>query len=200
MYPFHFTFRQAFQSVREFWWNHVFIPPFTKSQAWIRWLSKEIWIRHEHLWKDGRRRNGSIQQFFLFVWKDEYGPRFLTCLLHAWEQMLSTRCRYKENLGVLLSGWHFKNPTDTVYSRLRVYLESSQIHMSFKNCFFLQLNSLEMTCESNAIMAGTLANGGTCPITGERVFRSEAVGNVCSLMSSCGMSIYSGQFAFNVGI
>jgi len=57
-----------------------------------------------------------------------------------------------------------------------------------------------MTCESNAVMAGTLANGGTCPITGERVFRSEAVGNVCSLMSSCGMSIYSGQFAFNVGI
>ena len=55
-----------------------------------------------------------------------------------------------------------------------------------------------MTCESNAVMAGTLANGGTCPITGERVFRSEAVGNVCSLMSSCGMSIYSGQFAFNV--
>ena len=49
-------------------------------------------------------------------------------------------------------------------------------------------------------MAGTLANGGTCPITGERVFRSEAVGNVLSLMSSCGMSIYSGQFAFNVKI
>ena len=66
------------------------------------------------------------------------------------------------------------------------------------SCF--QLNSLEMTCESNAVMAGTLANGGTCPITGERVFRSEAVGNVCSLMSSCGMSIYSGQFAFNVSL
>ena len=66
--------------------------------------------------------------------------------------------------------------------------------------FFFQLNSLEMTCESNAVMAGTLANGGTCPITGERVFRSEAVGNVLSLMSSCGMSIYSGQFAFNVKI
>jgi len=66
--------------------------------------------------------------------------------------------------------------------------------------FYFQLNSLEMTCESNAVMAGTLANGGTCPITGERVFRSEAVGNVCSLMSSCGMSIYSGQFAFNMGI
>ena len=189
MYPFHFTFRQAFQSVREFWWNHVFIPPFTKSQAWIRWLGKKIWIRHEHLWKDGRWGNGSIQQFFLFVWKDEYGSWFFTCLLHAWEQMLSTRCRYQENLGVLFSGKkHFK-----IISIVRYVTYVHQF-----SCF--QLNSLEMTCESNAVMAGTLANGGTCPITGERVFRSEAVGNVCSLMSSCGMSIYSGQFAFNVSL
>ena len=34
--------------------------------------------------------------------------------------------------------------------------------------------------------------------TGERVLNSDAVGHVLSLMSSCGMSIYSGQFAFNV--
>ena len=55
-----------------------------------------------------------------------------------------------------------------------------------------------MNCESNSVMAGTLANGGVCPITGERVLQSDAVGHVLSLMSSCGMSIYSGQFAFNV--
>ena len=30
------------------------------------------------------------------------------------------------------------------------------------------------------------------------MLNSEAVGHVLSLMSSCGMSIYSGQFAFNV--
>ncbi len=64
--------------------------------------------------------------------------------------------------------------------------------------FYFQLGSLEMTCESNSVMAATLANGGTCPITGEKVLNSEAVGHVLSLMSSCGMSIYSGQFAFNV--
>jgi glutaminase len=43
-----------------------------------------------------------------------------------------------------------------------------------------------------------LANNGTCPITGERILKPEAVTNVLSLMYSCGMSIYSGQFAFQV--
>ena len=55
-----------------------------------------------------------------------------------------------------------------------------------------------MSCDSNSVMAGTLANGGICPITEERVFNSDAVQHVLSLMSSCGMGIYSGQFAFNV--
>lgn len=47
-------------------------------------------------------------------------------------------------------------------------------------------------------MAATLANGGICPITGERVLSAEAVRNTLSLMHSCGMYDFSGQFAFHV--
>ena len=47
-------------------------------------------------------------------------------------------------------------------------------------------------------MAATLANNGTCPITGEKILDADAVQHVRSLMYSCGMAIYSGQFAFNV--
>ena len=65
---------------------------------------------------------------------------------------------------------------------------------------FLQIGCLEMNCDTNSVMAGSLANGGICPITEERVFKSEAVDNVLSLMSSCGMGIYSGQFAFDVSL
>ena len=51
-----------------------------------------------------------------------------------------------------------------------------------------------------SIMAATLAAGGTCPITGEKVLADAAVRNILSLMYSCGMYNYSGQFAFQVGL
>ena len=57
---------------------------------------------------------------------------------------------------------------------------------------------MEITCESGAVMAATLANGGICPLTGERVLNSRAVRHSLSLMHSCGMYDYSGEFAFKV--
>lgn len=59
---------------------------------------------------------------------------------------------------------------------------------------------MESTCEKMSLVAGTLANGGICPITEEKILRPEVVRDVLSLMHSCGMYDYSGQFAFNVGL
>jgi len=66
--------------------------------------------------------------------------------------------------------------------------------------FYFQTCSLEMTAESESIIAATLANGGTCPITAEKVMKPESVKNVLSLMLSCGLYNYSGDFAFKVGL
>lgn len=51
-----------------------------------------------------------------------------------------------------------------------------------------------------SVIAGTLANGGVCPTTNEKVFSTETVRNVLSLMHSCGMYDYSGEFSFKVGL
>ena len=50
------------------------------------------------------------------------------------------------------------------------------------------------------MMAATLANGGICPLTEKRIFDSRAARDVLSLMHSCCIDSYSGQFAFTVGL
>lgn len=74
--------------------------------------------------------------------------------------------------------------------------------MGFKTALNLlfQMCSLEVNCETVGIMAATLANGGICPITGQQVIDTHSVRDVLSLMHSCGMYDYSGQFAFKVYI
>ncbi|KAL3081470.1 hypothetical protein niasHS_011714 [Heterodera schachtii] len=59
-------------------------------------------------------------------------------------------------------------------------------HTSLKETldFYFQLCSLE----------------GVCPLTGERCIGSRPCRDVLSLMNSCGMYDYSGQFAFHVGL
>ena len=66
--------------------------------------------------------------------------------------------------------------------------------------FYFQCCSIELTAEMMSMVAATLANGGVCPLTGERVFGPETVQNCLSLMYSCGMYDFSGEFAFTIGL
>ncbi|XP_013104745.2 glutaminase liver isoform, mitochondrial isoform X1 [Stomoxys calcitrans] len=66
--------------------------------------------------------------------------------------------------------------------------------------FYFQCCSMETTCEAMGVIAATLANGGICPTTEEKIFRPEVVRDVLSIMHSCGTYDYSGQFAFKVGL
>ncbi|QIZ71604.1 glutaminase A [Oxynema aestuarii] len=64
---------------------------------------------------------------------------------------------------------------------------------------YCQQCSLMVNCRELAIMAATLANGGVNPITGERAIASQYVKNLLSVMYTCGMYDFSGQWAYRVG-
>jgi glutaminase len=65
--------------------------------------------------------------------------------------------------------------------------------------YFAQCSVL-VTCRDLALMGATLANGGTNPVTGERVFDPRTVSRTLSVMSSCGMYDDAGEWMVRVGL
>ena len=66
--------------------------------------------------------------------------------------------------------------------------------------FYFQSCSIEVTADMMAVVAATLANGGICPVSGQRIFETRTVQNCLSMMSACGMYDFSGEFAFEIGL
>jgi len=66
--------------------------------------------------------------------------------------------------------------------------------------FYFQTCSVTLTASMLANAAATLANGGTNPLTNDTVFAPETTRSCLSLMLSCGMYDYSGEWAFEVGL
>jgi len=60
--------------------------------------------------------------------------------------------------------------------------------------------AISVTCTDLAVMAATLANNGVNPVTGERAIEEEYVPDVLTVMNSCGMYNYAGQWSYDVGI
>jgi glutaminase len=66
--------------------------------------------------------------------------------------------------------------------------------------FYFQGCSIEVDAQMLAIAAASLANAGVCPLTEDPVFSPGTVQSCLSLMSSCGMYDFSGEFAFTIGL
>ena len=64
-----------------------------------------------------------------------------------------------------------------------------------------QTYAIELKVKDYAVLAASLANGGICPITEERVFSDpDAIKGVLSQMLSWGMNTFSGKWAFKCGL
>jgi glutaminase len=71
---------------------------------------------------------------------------------------------------------------------------TAAIDRYFRQC------SVSVTCRDLAIMAGTLANRGSNPVTAVRALGEAEVESVISIMSSCGMYDASGEWMLRVGM
>jgi glutaminase len=68
------------------------------------------------------------------------------------------------------------------------------VDLYFKQC------SISVTCRDLGVMAATLANHGVNPVTGRQAIRGEYVESVLSVMGSCGMYDYAGEWLYRVGM
>ena len=65
---------------------------------------------------------------------------------------------------------------------------------------YFQSCSIEQNTHQMAKLAATFANSGVNPFTNKKVFKVETVKNCLTVMYSCGMYDYSGEFAFHIGL
>jgi glutaminase len=68
------------------------------------------------------------------------------------------------------------------------------LDLYFRQC------SIRVECRDLAVMAATLASGGTNPVTRERVVPPPIVRDLLSVMTTCGMYDYAGEWVYRVGM
>ena len=68
------------------------------------------------------------------------------------------------------------------------------LDLYFRQC------AMNVTACDLAVMAATLANDGTNPITDHKIFDTQYVRDVLTVMNSCGMYDYAGEWAYEVGM
>ncbi len=65
---------------------------------------------------------------------------------------------------------------------------------------YFQQCAVMVNCQDLAVMAATLANKGINPVTGEQAVDSRYIKDILSVMNTCGMYNFAGEWAYNVGI
>lgn len=126
--------------------------------------------------KDPTERLSRMQQFL-----SRFAGRSLQIDENVFESERSTGDRNRA-IGYLMRGFGMLDRVDEV------------LDLYFRQC------SLLVTSSDLAMMAATLANGGVNPSTGVRALSTKLVENVLSVMATCGMYDFSGEWLYTVGL
>jgi len=65
---------------------------------------------------------------------------------------------------------------------------------------YLQQCSAVINCEDLSVMAATLANGGVNPLTRQRAIQEDYVGDLLTVMYTCGMYDFAGEWSYRIGL
>jgi len=65
---------------------------------------------------------------------------------------------------------------------------------------YLQQCSAVINCEDLSTMAATLANGGINPLTNQRAIQEDYVGDLLTVMYTCGMYDFAGEWSYRIGL
>lgn len=170
----------------------------------------ELCLNHENIPHNPLINSGSIMCVSLIEYKKSQAERF-EHIMDYWSKLIGI-----ERIGFSLSTYlSEKNSADRNFTLAYMMQEKKAFqkgkneeftriwnHDDLKNNLelYFQCCSIELNCKQMAMIASTLANGGICPFTSEKVFNNNNVKNILSLIYSCGMYDYSGEWAYIVGI
>jgi glutaminase len=123
----------------------------------------------------------------------------------ALERILDVLKRYAGSEGIEVDEGVFEAEMRTAdRNRATAYLMRSEGmlagNVEATLALYLRQCSVHVTCRELALMAVTLANGGVNPATGERALGARYVRDVLSVMHTCGMYDFAGQWAYRIGI
>lgn len=149
--------------------------------------------------------SGAIMTTSLLYPKEEMSLRFEK-LMETWTKLSGGFQKIGFNNSVFLSE---KSTADRNYALAYFMQETNSnkpigfpsdtdLHTTLE--LYFQSCSIEVTTEILSVVAATLANGGINPFTGFQIFSPKTVQNALSMMLTCGMYDYSGEFAFKIGI
>ncbi len=68
------------------------------------------------------------------------------------------------------------------------------LELYFRQC------AVQVNCRDLALMAATLAGGGINPVTGERAVAAGTVPSILSVMTTCGIYDFTGEWVYRVGL
>lgn len=145
----------------------------------------------------------------------ETGAIVTTSLLQLEGRLCADEEKYDSVLNVIrrLCNKEHANLSDTSSCRdSSPRLSALSFYLQEKKCFpdkvdinavldlMLQCSSTEVTCESGAALAASLANGGLCPLSCDQVLSPTASRSVLSVMQTAGLAQYSNTFHFKTSI